>query len=144
MIMKQIIASLFFTSPVFLLLALAIFFPSIATAANTQINCGSTYYVPLLQVNATGTTSALPSTVKPVASIPSANSSQLTATIGTMPGGTAPAVVLKPTVAATGVVVTVSDSTNTVNPGSATFDLVNPPAKQSIMLDTANTTSTTP
>src|ERR1700739_2278860 len=55
----------------------------------TTINCGSTYYIPLMQVDSSGNVTALPSTVKPAVAV--SNATNLTATIGTMPEATTPA-----------------------------------------------------
>jgi hypothetical protein len=114
----------------------------VALAANTQVNCGSTYYIPLLQVDSAGNASPLPTGIALVAQT---DATKGTAAIGTMPGGQAKAVIFKPTSAASGVAVTVNDSSGALSPGSALFDLVAPPPPQSaIKLDTLNMQSTTP
>jgi hypothetical protein len=110
-----------------------------ALAANTQINCGSTYYVPLLQVDWTGKISALPANISLAAQ---ADVAKVTATIGVMPGTTNPAVILKPVTAAAGVAVTVSNPSGALTAGSAPFDIIAPP--QTLMFDITNMRSTTP
>lgn len=112
-----------------------------ALAANPVVNCGSTYYIPLKQVNAAGAVAALPAGVVPVVST---DATKITATIGTMPGATTAAAVLKPIAVATGVTVTVSDSAHILAPGSATVDTAAAPVPAAFMLDVTNMQSTTP
>ncbi len=111
-----------------------------AFAANVQIKCGSTYYVPLKQVAFDGTVSDVTSVT--TLAVASADPTKATAVLGTMPGTKDPAVVVKPVAGGMGVTATVTDSSNAMTPGSAAFDVIVPPP--ALMLDTSHMQMTTP
>jgi hypothetical protein len=143
-----------------LLIAAALLYAAPVSAA-TQIKCGSTYYVPLIQIDWAGRTSPLPSSAQLITSVSSGG--VLSASIGTMPSSSAVATVLHPYKPQSGVTVTVSDnnSRDRLSPGSATFDIMTSgtasPARaqpgisaarhsqsQQIVLDVAHMASTAP